>query len=268
MKKDLSIIIVNYNGRKYFEKCIQSIQENFTHVEYEIIVFDNYSSDDSISYLTNHFPEVILIKSEINLGFGKGNNEAVKYANAETILLLNNDTIILNDFSELINFVRNDPKAGAIGINMLDKNKKYLVPGGKFPSIASCFKIKNGAYTDDFEKGIFTAPYYKVDWMGGSFILMRKAIYNEINGFDEDYFMYVEDVDLCKKIADNGYQNYFFAKYNYIHFVGFNPKKNPLLIKGYRTYLKKHTHGLNYILCSIALTLNSLVKKIKLIMVK
>lgn len=268
MNKDLSIIIVNYNGKKYYNKCIQSIQEKLSHINYEIIVFDNNSSDDSISYLNNNFPEVITIKSEENLGFGKGNNEAVKYSKSDTILLLNNDTIIQDDFSELINFVKSDSKVGAVGINMLDKNKEYLIPGGKFPNITSCFKIKNGAYSGDFQNGEFTKPYYKVDWIGGSFMLMRKEIYTEINGFDEDYFMYVEDVDLCKKIVDKGYQNYFFSKYAYIHFVGFNPKKNPLLIKGYRTYLKKHTRGLNYLLCSVALTLNSLVKHIKLIIDK
>lgn len=268
MKKDLSIIIVNYNGKKYFEECIQSIHKNISSIDYEIIVFDNNSNDDSIAYLNNRFPEIITIKSEDNLGFGLGNNEAVKYAKADTILLLNNDTIILDDFSELLNFAKSNPKAGAVGINMLDKNKSYLIPGGKFPNINSCFKIKNGAYSGDFQTGNFTSPYYKVDWIGGSFMLMRKEIFENVNGFDKDYFMYVEDVDLCKKIAEKGYQNYFFSQYAYIHFVGFNPKKNPLLIKGYRTYLSKHTHGLNYVLCSIALTINSLVKNIKLIISK
>lgn len=261
---DLSVIIVNYNGLKYFKECLDSLYDKLQGLSFEIIVIDNNSPDDSCNYIKQYYSGVILIESKINYGFGKGNNEAVKQAKGEYLLLINNDTIVLDNLVPVFNIVKKDSSIGAAGIKMLDGNKNYLTSVGKFPSFSSMLRIKNmGEMGEEFRTGNFSKDIYEVDWVTGSLILMPKRVYEEIGGFDEDYFMYVEDVDFGKKIEQKGYRRIFLPNYNYIHFVGFNKSRNPLLIQGYKIYLSKHTKGLNKLLLLSALKVNAIVKMVK-----
>lgn len=264
MEIEVSIIIVNYNGITYFQNCLDSIYDKLKTISFEIIVLDNNSHDNSVSFIKEKFPNVVLIESKINHGFGKGNNEAVKFAKGKYLLLLNNDTILLDDLKPAIQFLKSDLTIGAIGINMLNANKKYLQAVGRFPNIFNLFWMKLAFnFNKDFKNGMFTKDYYEVDWITGSFMLLPNTVYQEIQGFDEDYFLYVEDVDLCKKIANKGYKRIFYSKLNYIHFVGFNTSKNNLLVKGYQTFISKHYSNLYKVLCYGALYFNTLVKKFK-----
>ena len=90
---ELSVIIVNYNGQNYLEKCIDSLFEKLKKISFEIVILDNNSSDDSCTFIKDKYPEVILIESKVNYGFGKGNNKAVEHSKGKYLLLLNNDTI-------------------------------------------------------------------------------------------------------------------------------------------------------------------------------
>jgi GT2 family glycosyltransferase len=258
MQLDLSIIIVNYNGKKYVEDCVESIQKTTIGLNYEIIILDNDSKDESCTFIKKYFPHVQLIESKINYGFGKGNNEAFKRANGTFILLLNNDTILLNQLLPVINHLREDDSIGAIGIEMLNGNQEILPAFGNFPSLANMFlmkKIQNNKAKKQEQ--------FDVDWLTGSFVLMPRKVYEVVNGFDEDYFLYVEDVDLCRRIANANYRRVFFPQYKYIHFVGFNASRNPLLVKGYEIYITKHFSGLYKDLISFALGINKCVKRVK-----
>ncbi|MFY7811729.1 MAG: glycosyltransferase family 2 protein [Flavobacterium sp.] len=264
MNIELSIIIVNYNGLKYLDDCINSLYNNLKGINYEIIIIDNNSQDQSCNFIKNNFPEVVLIESKINYGFGKGNNEAIKISRGEYLLLINNDTILLNNIIEIIELLKSDLSIGVIGINMLNGNKDYLPAAGNFPNFSNMFIMKKMFdLGSEFKKGKFSKETYEVDWLGGSFLLMKKEIYLKINGFDEDYFMYVEDVDLCKKIKNIGLKRLFYPKLNYIHFVGFKKSNNPMLIKGYNIYIRKHFKGLQKTSLLLVLMINFLVKKIK-----
>ncbi len=264
MEVELSVIIVNYNGLKYLKNCFDSLSEKLGNVVFEIILIDNNSSDESCSYIKKNYPNVILIESKENLGFGKGNNQAVKKARGNYLLLINNDTIVLDELSTALEYLKSYSKAGVIGINMLDKNKKYIPAAGNFPNLRNMFRLKKLLDKGkEFKTGHFSKQSYEVDWLGGSFLLLSKKLYQEINGFDEDYFMYVEDVDFCKKIADKGYKRLFLPNYNYLHFVGFNNSRKPLLIKGYEIYISKHLKGINFLFSFLALKLNKRVKKMK-----
>lgn len=264
MEIELSIIIVNYNGVGYFQNCFDSIYDKLKTISFEIIVLDNNSKDNSVSFIKENFPNVVLIESKINHGFGKGNNEAVKLAKGKHLLLLNNDTILLDDITPAIQFLKSDITIGAIGINMLNANKKYLQAVGKFPNIYNLFWMKLAFnFNKDFINGLFTKDFYVVDWITGSFILIPISVYKEIEGFDEDYFLYVEDVDLCKKIHNKRYKRIFYSKLNYIHFVGFNTTKNNLLVKGYQTFISKHYSGLFKASCYCSLYINTFIKKLK-----
>jgi GT2 family glycosyltransferase len=206
----------------------------------------------------------MLLESKVNLGFGKGNNEAVKLAKGDYLLLINNDTILLNDVTPILECIKNDEKVGVIGINMLDANKQYLPPSGNFPNVQNMFFMKKLFQTGaEFQTGIFSKTSYEVDWLGGSFLFLTKELYERVGGFSEDYFMYVEDVDFCKKIADIGYKRIFLPNYSYIHFVGFDKTRKPLLIKGFEIYISKHFTGLEKGIVFTALKINKLVKKIK-----
>ena len=265
MNIELSVIIVNYNGLKYLDKCFQSLHKNLKGMAFEIIVIDNNSQDESCNYIKNNFPEVNLIASKINYGFGKGNNEAVKNAKGDHLLLINNDTIVLDQIKPVLDFIKSDKTIGVVGIKMLSETKNYLPSAGIFPNYRNMFQFKKLlALGKEFEKGEFKKEYYEVDWLSGSFLLLSKDTYHQIKGFDQDYFMYVEDVDFCKKIADIGLKRIFTPKFNYIHFVGFNPKKNPMLVKGYKIYIQKHFSGIEKNIISCILQINSFVKNIKL----
>lgn len=260
----LSVIIVNYNGCKYLKDCLNSLYKHLDGVSFEIIILDNNSKDGSCEYIKTNYPEIKLIESNDNYGFGKGNNEAVNKAEGEYLLLLNNDTVILDDLGPVLVTLKSDLSIGAIGINMFDGNNKYLPCTGNFPNILNMFWMKKIQYSKkEFQTGKFLNREYSVEWLSGSFLLMPKKVYNEVNGFDEDYFMYVEDVDLCKRIAEKGYKRLFLPDYKYIHFVGFNSSRNSLLVKGYEIYISKHFEGLNKILILTFLKINKLVKKLK-----
>lgn len=261
---ELSIIIVNYNGLNHLKNCFDSIAEKLTGISHEIIVIDNDSKDGSDQYIRENYPEVVLIASKVNLGFGKGNNLGVKYAKGEYLLLLNNDTIILSNLHSVLELLKNDERIGVIGINMLNAEKQYLQVTGHFPNPRNMFQLKKLlTQGKEFKSGNFSKDYYEVDWIGGSFIMIKKELYMRVGGFDEDYFMYVEDVDFCKKVANLGYKRVFLPKFSYIHFVGFNSFKNKFIIKGYEIYLSKHYKGMYKYLCQIAININKLVKTIK-----
>ncbi len=264
MNIELSVIIVNYNGLKYLKDCLDSLYKNLEEITFEIIIIDNNSVDASCDYLKTNFPEVKLIESKINYGFGKGNNEAVKTAKGNYVLLINNDTIVLDKIKPVLNFSKSNNDIGVVGVNMLNKNKEYLPAAGNFPNYRNMFQFKKLLdLGPEFKKGKFSKESYKVDWLSGSFLLLSKDTYVKINGFDEDYFMYVEDVDFCKKIANIGLKRVFIPNINYIHFVGFNSKKNPMLVKGYKIYIQKHFKGIRKFFIYSILQINSIVKELK-----
>ena len=264
MNIKLSVIIVNYNGLQFLNGCLNALYTNLKNINYEIIVIDNNSSDASCDFIKENHKQVILIESAINHGFGKGNNEAVKQAKGDYLLLLNNDTILLEDIIPAVKLLESDSSIGVIGINMLSANKEYLPAAGNFPNYKNMFQIKKlFDLGKEFKTGFFSKDKYEVDWLGGSFLLLFKETYTRIGGFDEDYFMYVEDVDFCKKIANINLKRVFLPRLKYIHFVGFNKKKNPLIINGYKIYLKKHKKGLAYLFLLLLLNFNAFIKKIK-----
>ncbi len=264
MGVELSVVLVNYNGVSFLENCLRSIEKQLKTISYEIIVVDNNSNDESCEFLGTHFPKVILIQSKENLGFGRGNNVGVEKARGKYILLLNIDTILLFPLDEVLNILKENKEVGVVGIKMLNGQRQYIQGVGKFPNIANLFLMKKAfQFHPDFVSGNFSKKTYEVDWLTGSFLLMPKKVFEKVNGFDEDYFLYVEDVDLCKKIANIGFKRVFLSTITYIHFVGFNKKKNPLLIKGYRTFIKKHYSGIKKYLCLMSLKINEIVKAIK-----
>jgi GT2 family glycosyltransferase len=265
MKMELSVIIVNYNGIKYLKECLDSLYDKLKNTSFEIIVIDNNSEDESCSYIKKNYPNVLLIESKENLGFGRGNNLGVKFAKGEIILLLNNDTVLLDSIEPAIEILTKNENLGILTIKMLDENKQYVLSVGKFPSPLKMLKFS--LFNErrlEFISGKFDSnKIYYVDWVTGSFMLMRKKDYDTVQGFDPDYFLYVEDVDFCKRMTDAGKKCIFIPSLSFIHFVGFNKTREHFLIKGYQIYARKHFYGFSRAIANGMLAMNKSIKKFR-----
>ena len=191
----VSIIIANYNGLELLKKCLMSLSKiQFTN--YEIILVDNNSSDNSVNYVTKNFPQIILIKLDENKGFAEPNNIASKIAKGEYLLFLNNDTIVTENFlTELLNVIKNNEKI-AICQSLL------LKPGGEIDSCGDFIDPLGVVYSSK------TIPKteQEISSAKGACMLIRKVIFDELNGFDEKFFASFEDVDIGWRSWIKGYE--------------------------------------------------------------
>ena len=259
--KKLSIIIVNYNGQKFIKNCIDSIYKYCKSVDFEVIIVDNNSTDGSQEFIKLNYPQIRLLSEKVNLGFGKANNRGARISKGENILLLNNDTILTQDIEPIFRELEKN-RVGVVGIKMLNKHKKYKPSAGKFPKPLDLLKLSNLNYKrEEFVLGSFIKKSYEVDWVSGSFMMIKKEVWDSVNGFDEDFFMYVEDVDLCKRISRIGEKIIFLTNMSYIHFVGFSKFREINLIDGYRLYSQKHFNLANAIIAKTSLIVNYVYKK-------
>ncbi|MEN8904955.1 MAG: glycosyltransferase family 2 protein [Clostridiales bacterium] len=201
--KDLvSIIIVNWNGKKYLETCLKSLYDQ-KYKNFEIIFVDNNSIDDSINYVKTNFPDIKIILNKKNYGFAKGNNIGLKYCNGEYLLLLNNDTEVHNDFiCELVNSMDNEKIAGVCGkVYSLNKRDKKLSTIHKIdPSSGKAIHI-----IDEVEKR-------EIDYLAGNSMLLKKTVIDKVGFFDSTYFAYYEETDLCARIIKAGYSLFYIPK--------------------------------------------------------
>ena len=258
----LSIIIVNFNGKHFFDACLKSIVENvpFAH---EVIVVDNASSDGSVEYLRNNYMHVRVIENERNLGFAAGTNLGAGLAQGDYLLLLNNDTLLLDDLSQAVELMESNGAIGALGARMLDKNREYNHSAGYFPApwrllrFSLLFQNEGG-----FRDGVFSChdQYHPVDWVEGSFLLTPVTVWRELGGLDERYFMYVEDVDYAYRVAALGKRVVFSPRVSYIHFGGSTQERVVVLAKGFRLYHEAHSGYLKKSLANVCLDLGLLVK--------
>jgi GT2 family glycosyltransferase len=235
----ISIIIVNYNVKYFLEQCLYSVRAALKNSTGEIIVVDNASTDNSIEYLRSKFPEARFVANPKNTGFGDGCNKGFKMSSGEFILFLNPDSIIPEDcFEKCISFINTQPEAGAIGVKMLDGSGSFLSESKRgFPSLsASLFKLTGLARL--FPHSKLFAKYYlghldenkthEVDVLAGAFMLMKRNVFEKVNGFDEAFFMYGEDVDLSYRIQKANFKNYYFPETEILHFKGESTKKGNL----------------------------------------
>ena len=242
----LSIVIVNFNGRHFLDDCLRSISKQVPF-DHEVIIVDNASTDGSVEYLRKAYSQVRLIENEENLGFARANNIGANDAKGDFLLLLNNDTILLDDLTSAIAILKGDESVGILGARMLGKDGEYRHSSGYFPEPLRLFKLsslyrKDGGFgTGDFE---VENSVYPVDWVEGSFLLTRMSLWRDIGGLDESYFMYVEDIDYAKMALLLGKQAVFFPDISYMHFGGYGPGRIGMLIKGFRRYHDRHSNWL------------------------
>jgi GT2 family glycosyltransferase len=218
----LSVIILNYNVRYFLELCLQSVEAALVDIDSEIIVVDNASEDGSCNMVKTVFPNVKLIENKTNVGFSKGNNIGVAQAKGEYLCILNPDTVVPEDvFLKLLTFAETKKNLGIVGCRLVNGKGEFLPESKrKIPYIKAAFKKLLG-YTDDYyANDIKEKDTHEVAILVGAFMLLKKEVYNQVKGFDEDYFMYGEDIDISYKILKHGFKNYYFGKTTILHFKG------------------------------------------------
>ena len=242
----LSVIILNYNVRYFLELCLKSVEKSLVGIDAEIIVVDNQSSDDSCQMVKELFPKVKLIENQTNDGFSKGNNLGVKQAQGDYLCILNPDTVVAEDtFSIVLDYAEAQTNLGIVGCRLIDGTGKFLPESKRnipLPSVALKKLLGNPiAYyanqIGEFETG-------EVPVFVGAFMLIKKDVYKEVGGFDEDYFMYGEDVDLSYRVLNAGYTNYYNGTTTIIHYKGESTLKDVKYAKRFygamQIFYKKH----------------------------
>ena len=233
----LTVIIVNYNVQHFLEQCLHSVFAASKNITTEIFVVDNNSVDGSVQMVKEKFQEVHLIENKKNTGFSYANNQAIRIAKGEYILLLNPDTVVEEDtFEKVVAFMDNHPEAGGLGVKMLDGKGKFLPESKRgLPTPAVAF-YKIFGLSKLFPKSKIFGKYHlgfldkdktsEVEILSGAFMLMRKSALEKVGLLDETFFMYGEDIDLSYRLILGGYKNYYFPETRIIHYKGESTKKS------------------------------------------
>lgn len=236
---DLSIIVVNYNVKEFLHNLLVSIEKASAEIKTEIIVIDNASEDGSAEFIKEKFPSINLIENKSNLGFSKANNLGLKIASGKYLLLLNPDTLVQeNTFTEMINFFDSHPEAGLAGCKILNPDGTLqLACRRSFPGPWTSF-CKVTGLSSLFPKSKLFARYNltyldeneinEVDAISGSFMMLRREVYEKIGGLDEIFFMYGEDLDWCYRVQKAGYKVYYVPSTQILHYKGESTKRSSL----------------------------------------
>lgn len=287
MNPILSIIIVSYNTSQLTLNCLKSIWQDkgLKNIPFEIIIIDNNSSDDSIEKLKKLSKKITLIANKDNNGFGKANNQGLKIAKGSYILFLNSDTLILHSaISQSLDWLSSHPEASTCTAQLLNKNKTIQASGGFFPNLANVFtwsislddlplvnriiKPLHPHTPHFYTQDRFYLHDHQQDWVTGAFLLTRKPLLNKIKGFDENYFMYGEELELAyrlKQITSNNKVQYLIGP-QIIHLGGASAinKIDPIVneYKGILSFFKKHKPKYQYQIIRILLKINAFTRAV------
>lgn len=260
----LSIIIVNYLQKKLLERCVASIYDLIPNGEFEIIIVNN-SPEESLTEISQAYPNTIILPSE-NTGFSKANNLGVKHSKGEHLLFLNADTELTIDFTAQLYKELSGLNYGAVGLGMQFPDGRFQNSFGLFPAILNEYrnkKVEQGFFNKDSliteERRKYYSATKQVDWVSGAAMFIDKKVFDNIGGFDERFFMYYEDIDICYRLYNAGYKNYYFPYSNIIHHKGentrgeLNNKLKQIQKDSQKLYYRLHNNLLSRILLRIYL---------------
>ena len=232
-KIDLSIIIISFNTREILTDCVKSVIKYTKGISYEIIIVDNDSKDGSlerIKELEKKHKEVILIDAKANIGFGRANNLGAKKAKGEYLLLLNSDTLVFdNAIAKSLENLKKIPDAGVYTCKLLNADKSVQASGGFFPTFGNVFAWQFfiddlpliGSHIPSFHPKLSSYDRNKqMDWVTGAFMIIPKKVFDEVGGFDENIFMYTEEMELCFRLGKLGYKTIYQITPAIIHLGG------------------------------------------------
>nr|MBI5455861.1 glycosyltransferase family 2 protein [Candidatus Levybacteria bacterium] len=265
----LSIIILNYKTKDLTTACINSIVEQYKKElddnKFEIIVIDNNSQDESfetLSGLQSAISNLKIIESKENLGFAKGCNLAASKARGENLLFLNSDTEIKDQgFLKMVNFISQNKNIGILGGKLKNLDGTSQLSSGKFYSLFNLFLVLLG-FNELF--GLRQSPNVikKVDWVSGGCFMIRKDVFQKVKGFEKDFFMYIEDMELCFRVKKKGYLTYFYPEIMLFHKELGSSNRTFAIVniyKGILLFYKKHKSNPEYLLAKLMLKSKALI---------
>lgn len=260
---DISIIIVNYNSFRLLDDCLSSLIQYTKYINYEIIVVDNASSSNEVDLIRRKYPQIILIINQTNQGFAAANNKGIQTARGEYVLILNNDTIFFeNTLKKIYDYVTSRNDKIILGCKILNIDKSLQASFCSFPTILNIFAANFLLYKifpSSLKLNKFYRSYCKfeepieVDVVFGAFIFCSQNDLKFLNGFDESFFFYGEELDLCYRFKKTKGKVIYFPNTSIIHIGGASADKN-LWFKyknqanAYVRYYKKHFSGFGLIL--------------------
>ncbi|MEN9544059.1 MAG: hypothetical protein RLZZ598_892 [Pseudomonadota bacterium] len=227
---EVSVLIVNYNGRHLLEACLQALERNLA-TTHEVLLVDNASQDDSLAFLAQQFPWIRVIASPVNTGFTGGNNIAAREARGRLLLLLNTDTEIRTPLAPLLSLMNSQPDCGALGCRLIYSDDRQQESIGYEPStlrlVFSWLPLGRWLPRWSMVRRTLPAasPLYRntiasAQWVSGAFLLTPRALWNSLGGLDERFFMYMEDTDYCRRVREAGHRVLYSALCEVTHFEG------------------------------------------------
>lgn len=226
---ELSIVIVSWNTSSLLQACVASVLNSTKAESWEVIVVDNASADDSAAMLSRASPSIFRIENSANVGFARANNQAIAVARGRYVLLLNSDTIVPPDaIARLVTFLQQHPDTGACGPSLLQTTgtvQPFAFGGDPTPS----YLLRRGCMHLFYHRPLHdwkTTQVQTVDWVSGACLLVRREAMEQIGGFDENFFMYFEDVDLCLRLRKQGWKIYYNPDVSITHIGGASVSQN------------------------------------------
>lgn len=260
---DLSVIIVNWNTKNLLYQCLESVYQMIHNLEFEVYVVDNGSTDGTEVMIKTRFPQVIFMKNQMNLGFSKANNQALGRSKGKYLLLLNPDTQIKEGAIEgLFSFMEYHPKAGILGVQLLNSD------GSKQNSIANLPSLATELLNKRLLRWLFPKRFpgkerdyhepIEVDSVIGACLMMRHEAMEQVGLLDEDYFLFFEETDWCYRIKKAGWKVYHVPQAEIYHFQGKSAEKDikRAKVEYYRSryhFFKKHRGRLQWFILHIGL---------------
>lgn len=252
----MSIVIVNHNVRHFLEQCLHSVRKAAEGIDSEVIVVDNASQDGSRDYLMSRFPKVKFIWNTENRGYAKANNQGLKLGSGRYILFLNPDTLLSETCLGLcIRHLEQNRGTGAVGVRMLDGSGRFLKESRRGNPTPTAALFKLFGLSRLFPGSRVFAGYHMghldpmqnhaSEVLSGAFLMVRRDVLDRVGGFDEDFFMYGEDIDLSFRIRKAGFSNQYLADAAILHFKGASTEKDRLLYvrmfyKAMAVFARKH----------------------------
>lgn len=272
----LSFIIVNWNSIAYLRRCISSIYAQ-TKCSFEIIVIDNASPAEDALLIAREFPHITLIQCSENIGFGAANNLGFRRSVGDYVLFLNPDTELLNSAADIMmQALSSNPEAGIVGCTLLNEDRSIQTSCIQtFPTILNQMLDSDWLRIRWPNSHLWgTAPLWskrdgaaQVEVISGACMLMRREVFEKVDGFTEDYFMYAEDLDLCYKVRKAEYSNYYLSSPVVLHYGGksSNPERaTPMKWRSIIMFCERH-HGHTYAVAfRVAIASAALVRLIML----
>ena len=275
---ELSIIIVSYNVEHFLHLCLESVYAATKNIRAEVVVIDNASADKSVDMVRKQFPSTRVIANVDNLGYGKANNQAAKLAKGRYLCILNPDTVVSqNTFEQFIALHESNTNLGISGPQLTDGTGQFLLESKRgLPTIWAAlskslglFKLSPSLFGQYYNLRLPQNQSGKTDVLVGAFMFIRKQLYDQLDGFDENFFMYGEDIDISHRSLKLGMTNFYLSNADVIHFKGESTPKNKAYEKRFfnaMTYYYKKNFSYNWLLNSVFLLGSYVFSKFKRIM--